>query len=88
MAAVAPEVSTSALVVAGDENTTTSIIGTTSGYQQVRNETLAEGAFLNDVSVEEALRVAVLGATTAEDLGLDAGARRHRPSPSAASRSR
>jgi putative ABC transport system permease protein len=74
VAAVAPEVSTSALVVAGGENTTTSIIGTTSGYQQVRNETLAEGAFLNDIAVEKALRVAVLGATTADDLGLDAGA--------------
>ena len=72
VAAVAPQVSTQALVVAGDENTTTTIIGTTSDYATVRNEVVAEGAFLNGAAADHGLRVAVLGATTAEDLELGA----------------
>ncbi len=71
VAAVAPEVSTQALVIAGDENSTTSIIGTTADYASVRNMTVGQGAFLNDAAVENSLRVAVLGSTTASDLGLD-----------------
>jgi putative ABC transport system permease protein len=74
IAGVAPEVSTQALVVAGTTNTTTSIVGTTPDYLHVRAYEIAQGSFLPDVSVEGQLRVAVLGATTAQDLGLDATA--------------
>ncbi len=74
VAAVAPEVSTQAVVVAGDENTTTSIVGTTADYLAVRTFEIWQGAFLTDVANQESLRVAVLGSTTADDLGLDADA--------------
>ncbi len=74
VAAVAPSVSTQAIVVAGTENTTTSIVGTTSTYPQVRAYTMWQGSFLTDVAVQRSLRVAVLGSTTADDLGLGADA--------------
>ena len=72
VAAVEPEISTSQFVVAGSLNTTTSIIGTTGGYTQVRNFSVWQGATLNGIAVDAKLRVAVLGATTADDLGLTA----------------
>jgi putative ABC transport system permease protein len=74
VAAVSPELSTSKLVVAGDKNTTTTILGTTQDYPTVRAYQLWQGSFLTDTSVEQALRVAVLGSTTADDLGLGASA--------------
>jgi putative ABC transport system permease protein len=70
--AVAPEVSAQATVAAGTKNITTSIVGTSAAYLEVRAFELWQGAFLSDLSVEDRLRVAVLGATTADDLGLDA----------------
>jgi putative ABC transport system permease protein len=73
VAGVAPELSTNATVRAGTENTTTTILGTTSAYPTVRAYEVWQGSFLTDVSVERKLRVAVLGATVATDLGLDAG---------------
>ncbi len=72
VAAVAPQLSTSALVVAGSENTTTSIIGTNQDYLYVRAYDMWQGSFLNGASVDDSLRVAVLGATTADTLGLNA----------------
>ena len=74
IAAVAPELSTSAFVVAGTQNTTTTIVGTTPSYAQVRNYSLWQGSFLTDVAEANKLRVAVLGSTTADDLGLGASA--------------
>ncbi len=71
VASIAPEVQSSQLVVAGTKNTTTTIIGTTSGYLTVRAYDIWAGAFVTDAAVENGLRVAVLGATTADDLGLD-----------------
>jgi len=71
VAAVAPESTTTALVVAGRQNSTTSIVGTTADYAAVRAYDVWQGTFLTDASVEQNLRVAVLGATTASDLGLD-----------------
>ena len=72
VAGVAPELSSSAFVVAGDLNTTTTIIGTNQDYPLVRAFDLWQGSFLTDTSVEAGLRVAVLGSTTASDLDLDA----------------
>ncbi|MDQ6793828.1 MAG: ABC transporter permease, partial [Chloroflexota bacterium] len=69
IAGVAPEVTTQALVAAGTANSTTSIVGTTPDYLRVRAFEIAQGSFLPEVSVEQRLRVAVLGATTATDLG-------------------
>ena len=72
--AVAPELSTQKLVVAGTKNTTTTVIGTTADYPTVRAYTIWQGSFLTPASVDAGLRVAVLGATTADDLGLAASA--------------
>jgi putative ABC transport system permease protein len=71
VAAVAPQVSAQAVVVAGDKNTTTSVVGTTADYLAVRTYEMWQGSFLTDVANQESLRVAVLGSTTADDLGLD-----------------
>jgi putative ABC transport system permease protein len=70
VAAIAPEISTQGLVISGGENTTTSIVGTTPSYESVRNFSVWQGSFLSDAAQAAALRVAVLGATTADDLGL------------------
>ena len=74
IAAVAPESQTSATVTAGDESTDTTILGTTEGYATVRAYDIWQGTFLTGPTVERDLRVAVLGATTADDLGLGAEA--------------
>ncbi len=71
VAAVAPEISTQKVVISGLQNTTTSIIGTTPAYLEVRTYTMWQGSFLNQAAVDGSLRVAVLGSTTADDLGLD-----------------
>ena len=57
--------------MAGDKNTTTSVVGTTADYLAVRTYEIWQGSFLTDVANQESLRVAVLGSTTADDLGLD-----------------
>ena len=72
--AVAPQLSTSKLVVAGSLNTTTTVVGTTPGYLTALAYTMWQGSFLTNASVDSNLRVAVLGATTADDLGLGASA--------------
>jgi putative ABC transport system permease protein len=71
IAGVAPESSTSKTVTAGDESTDTTIVGTTAAYPMVRAFEVWQGTFLTDISVERDLRVAVLGATAADHLGLD-----------------
>jgi putative ABC transport system permease protein len=72
VASVAPELQTSTSVVAGTKTTTTSVIGTSAAYAQVRAYDVWQGSFLTDALTDGGLRVAVLGATTASDLGLDA----------------
>jgi putative ABC transport system permease protein len=74
VAGVAPESTTQAVVDADGETTTTSIVGTSADYAQVRAYDVWQGTFLTDTAVEQDLRVAVLGATTADDLKLDASA--------------
>ena len=72
VAAVAPELQTSTSIVVGTKSTTTSVVGTSADYARVRAFDVWEGTFLTPAAVEEGLRVVVLGATTASDLGLDA----------------
>ncbi len=72
VAAVEPETSTSQFVVAGTQNTTTTIVGTTGAYTTVRNFNVWQGSTLNGAAVDATLNEAVLGATTADDLGLGA----------------
>ena len=71
VAAVAPELPVgNALVVAGRANTATQVTGTTPDEARVRAYDLAAGSFLSALEVGAGLRVAVLGATAAADLGL------------------
>jgi putative ABC transport system permease protein len=72
VAAVAPELQTTATVASGDTTTSTSIVGTTADYATVRAFSVWQGTFLSRVDVERDLRVAVLGASAADDLELDA----------------
>jgi len=72
VSAVAPELQTSGTIGLGTKSTTSSIVGTNASWAQVRAYDVWQGSFLTDAAVEHGLRVAVLGSTTAEDLGLDA----------------
>jgi putative ABC transport system permease protein len=75
LAGVAPEVQTSEVVAASATNTTTtSIVGTSAAYARVRAYDVWQGTFLSTVDVDSSLRTAVLGATTASNLGLGADA--------------
>jgi putative ABC transport system permease protein len=74
VAALAPEISGQQVVVAGTLNTTTTLVGTTPDYLAVRAYDMWVGSFLTEPAVDNALRVAVLGATAADDLGLGASA--------------
>jgi putative ABC transport system permease protein len=70
VSAVAPELTINKLVIAGSQNETARIIGTTPGYLSVFAYNIWAGSFLNEPSVENNLRVAVIGSTTADNLGL------------------
>jgi putative ABC transport system permease protein len=75
LAAVAPEIQTSAIVAASPTNTTTtSVVGTSAAYATVRAYEVWQGTFLTDVAVERGLRTVVLGASVASNLGLGADA--------------
>jgi len=74
---IAPEINTSKLIMVNDkltgaQNETTRIIGTTPGYLNVFAYSLWAGAFLNQTEIDNNARVAVIGATTADNLGLNA----------------
>ncbi|MDF2440174.1 MAG: putative transport system permease protein [Abditibacteriota bacterium] len=66
--AVAPQVSRSAQVKYGGENTSTSIIGTTSAYPAVRNYVVERGRFFTDGEVRGMRKVCIVGKTTAQNL--------------------
>jgi putative ABC transport system permease protein len=68
--AVAPELTTNNLIVAGTQNETTRIVGTTPAYLSVFAYDMWVGSFINQASVDHNLRVAVIGATTADNLSL------------------
>jgi len=71
IAAVAPEMPVSnVVVVAGRNNTTTSLTGTSPAEAHVRSYTVQTGTFLSDVEVAKSLRVAVLGPTTVANLNM------------------
>ncbi|MDR3584948.1 MAG: ABC transporter permease [Desulfosporosinus sp.] len=66
--AVAPVASTNAQVVFGSGNTSTSITGTTTDYQLIKNVTVASGRYITAADVDSNARVAVLGPTTVTNL--------------------
>jgi putative ABC transport system permease protein len=73
VAAVAPENSQGAQLIAGGQNYNTRLLGTTPEYESVRNAKIALGEFIVPQHVEARSTVIVLGATVAETLfpGLD-----------------
>jgi putative ABC transport system permease protein len=75
LAAVAPEIQTRGTVATSAANTTTtSVVGTSAQYAQVRAYDVWQGTFLSQVAVDRSLRSVVLGATVASNLGLGAEA--------------
>ena len=68
VAAVAPEISTSAQVVAGRNNTNTRIYGVTPEYLPARNFELSSGQFIAPGHVKENSQVVVLGSEMAQTL--------------------
>ena len=68
VAAVAPASQSSQSLVAGSQNWTTSVVGTTPAWLSVRARTVSDGRFFSDADSLAANPVAVLGATTASQL--------------------
>ena len=66
--AVAPEDSKRSQVTAKGTNTNTQIVGTVADYATVRNIAMESGTFITDQAVKSSTKVAVLGATTRDDL--------------------
>jgi len=69
---VAPSISTQQLVASGIQNETVSVVGTTPEYLGVHADQVWQGSFLTQPSQDLALRVAVIGSTTATNLKLGA----------------
>jgi putative ABC transport system permease protein len=73
--AVAPELTTQAVVGTSATNTTTTqVVGTSADYAYVRAFSVWQGTFLTQPLVDQSLRAVVLGSTVATDLGLGAEA--------------
>jgi putative ABC transport system permease protein len=68
--AVAPQVTQDATLVAGNENWTTSVYGSTTSWLSVRGRSMTEGSFFTQKDMSTDANVVVLGQTTAEELGL------------------
>ncbi|MEB3302142.1 MAG: ABC transporter permease [Cyanobacteriota bacterium] len=72
VAAVAPVLNQRAQVVLAERNTSTSVVGTTPDYVTVRDFLPLTGRFFNQADLQRAARVAVLGQTVVDSLGLNA----------------
>lgn len=68
LAAVAPMASGSAQAIYGNENWSTSVIGSTDKFLQVRNWSLAEGRAFNEGEMRPGKNVCILGATVRKEL--------------------
>jgi putative ABC transport system permease protein len=68
VSAVARIVSSQKQVVSSGSNTNTSIMGTEVSYSTIKNIEMSEGSFITDKNVSKISKVAVLGATTRDDL--------------------
>jgi len=65
---VSPEVSTSRQIIAGGQNTSTSITGASPEYFAIRSWALKDGAFFTDQDITTAAKVAVIGSTASKNL--------------------
>jgi putative ABC transport system permease protein len=70
IAAVAPQVQMDDTLVAGNENWTTTVYGSTPSWISVRARSMAEGSFFSQQQMKSDANVVILGQTTAEELGL------------------
>ena len=68
IAGVSPEFGSAGQVVYGNQNFNVRITGVTEQYEVVRNAKLANGSFITKSHLDATSRVAVLGATTANNL--------------------
>lgn len=66
--AVDAQVSGRYQITAKGTNTNTAVTGVTSNYPQIRNVQVEEGSFISDTQNNSALKVAVIGPTTRDDL--------------------
>jgi putative ABC transport system permease protein len=66
--AVAPASSSTASLVAGTTNWTTTVVGTDPSWLTVRGRTMTEGRFIDSHDLATRAEVVVLGATTAQEL--------------------
>ena len=66
--AVAPTTSSSETLTAGSENWTTTVVGSTVSWAEVRGRSLAEGRFFDNEEVASGAAVTVLAPTTAVEL--------------------
>jgi len=71
IAAAAPVVQRALTVAAGSASETADVQGTTPNAARIDHLSLRSGSFFNKFASQRGLRVAVLGATLASDLGLD-----------------
>jgi putative ABC transport system permease protein len=67
---VAPQTSTFATLVAGNENWSTTVYGTTTSWLAVRDRSMAIGSWFTQADVAHDANVVVLGQTTAQELEL------------------
>ncbi|KAF0654251.1 antimicrobial peptide ABC transporter permease [Cyanobium sp. Copco_Reservoir_LC18] len=70
VADVAPNLSQRAQVVLADRNTNTTVVGSTPAFVAVRDFLPLSGRFFNQAELNQAARVAVLGQTVVDSLGL------------------
>jgi macrolide transport system ATP-binding/permease protein len=68
VARVAPSVNGSAQLVFGNKNWRSGVLGTTPDYAPMRSQTLSRGRFFTEEETLSRARVAVLGATPAQEL--------------------
>ena len=68
VSAVAPSVSKQYQIVAGNQNWTTSVQGSTPDYLTVRNLSVQSGSFITNEDITVRNRVAVIGSTVAANL--------------------
>ena len=68
VAAVSPEVSTTAQAIANGRNWSTTVVGESKDYLKIRSWKLTAGSMFNDFDVRSAAKVAVIGSKTANEL--------------------
>lgn len=68
VAAISPEVSSTAQAIANGRNWSTSIVGESPDYLKIRDWKLASGSMFTDREVRTAAKVAVIGSKTANEL--------------------